>query len=43
MLTVGLSPGDANTGKWVPDRPLKLSKAVCQPYIKLHGSSNWTD
>jgi SIR2-like domain len=35
-------PAD-NTGKWIPDPSFQFIRDSFQPYIKLHGSSNWTD
>jgi hypothetical protein len=41
----GISMGlvDTNTGRWIPDPSTQIIQGGLQPYIKLHGSSNWTD
>ena len=34
---------EMNTGKWTPDPSGPTLQGSLQPFIKLHGSSNWTD
>ena len=34
---------EINTGKWTPDPSGPTLQGSLQPFIKLHGSSNWTD
>jgi hypothetical protein len=43
MPGVGLSLAETNTGRWMPDSSTQIIQSGFQPYIKLHGSSNWTD
>lgn len=34
---------EINTGKWTPEPSTPVLQGSLQPFIKLHGSSNWTD
>src|SRR6202022_5210490 len=43
VLGIGMGLVDTNTGRWVPDPSAQIIDGNRQPYIKLHGSSNWTD
>jgi SIR2-like protein len=36
-----VAAGEQNVGTWVPTGAAASIDARCQPYIKLHGSSNW--
>ena len=41
--TLAAGSVEINTGKWTPDPSGPTLQGSLQPFIKLHGSSNWTE